>query len=125
MTRDQRFEAEALPLLRSLYSTAHRMTRNPQDAEDLVQETYLRAYRAFDRYQPGTNIRAWLYTILHRVRTDALRRSGRRPETVEMTGDGPAVPAEQLALSEGEDVGQALAALPEAFRRVAAGSTAP
>jgi RNA polymerase sigma-70 factor (ECF subfamily) len=117
VTRDERFEAEALPLLRSLYSTAHRMTRSPQDAEDLVQETYLRAYRAFDRYRPGTNIRAWLYTILHRARTDMLRRSGRRPETVELAGDGPAVAPEQHALlAEGEDVGQALAALPEAFR---------
>ena len=55
------------------------MTRNAHDAEDLVQETFLRAYRGFDRFEPGTNIRAWLFTILHRVRTDAFRRAGRSP----------------------------------------------
>src|SRR5947207_2747061 len=91
--RNQRFEAEALPHLRSLYGTAYRMTRNAHDAEDLVQETFLRAYRAFDGYTPGTNIRAWLHTILYRVRTDAFRRMGRSPQTVELDGDGPAVAA--------------------------------
>ena len=65
--------------MRSLYGTAYRMTRNAHDAEDLVQETFLRAYRAFDRFQPGTNIRAWLFTILHRVRTDAFRKAGPLP----------------------------------------------
>jgi RNA polymerase sigma-70 factor (ECF subfamily) len=93
------------------------MTRNAHDAEDLVQETYLRAYRGFDGFQPGTNIRAWLHTILQRVRTDAFRRAGRSPQTVELTGEGPAVPAPQDALATGrEDVERALAALPEAFR---------
>jgi RNA polymerase sigma-70 factor (ECF subfamily) len=117
LNRDQRFEAEALPLLRSLYSSACRLTRNPHDAEDLVQETYLRAYRAFDRFRPGTNIRAWMYTILHRVRTDALRRAGRNPEREELPAEGPGVPPEQhAALAEGEEVGRALAALPEVFR---------
>jgi DNA-directed RNA polymerase specialized sigma24 family protein len=80
----ERFEAEALPYLKRLYGTPCRMTRNSHDAEDLVQETYLRAYRSFDRYTPGTNIRAWLYTILHRLRTDAVRCLARRPETVEL-----------------------------------------
>ena len=89
MTRDERFETEALPHLRALYGTAYRMTRNAHDAEDLVQETFLRAYRGFDRFEPGTNIRAWLFTILHRVRTDAFRRAGRSPQTVEMIDDGP------------------------------------
>ncbi len=93
------------------------MTRNAHDAEDLVQETFLRAYRGFDRYEPGTNIRAWLFTILHRVRTDAFRRAGRSPQTVEMVDDGPAVPAPQEALASGaEDIERALAALPEVFR---------
>jgi RNA polymerase sigma-70 factor (ECF subfamily) len=93
------------------------MTRNAHDAEDLVQDTLLRAYRAFDRYAPGTNIRAWLYTILYRVRTDALRRAGRSPATVELTGDGPGQPAPQDALaSGGEDIERALGRLPEAFR---------
>ena len=117
MTRQERFEAEALPHLRSLYGTAFRMTRNAQDAEDLVQETFLRAYRAFDGFTPGSNIRAWLYTILHRVRTDAFRRSSRSPRTVEMTGEGPSVPPPQDALAQGgEDLARALTALPDVFR---------
>ena len=117
MDRDERFEAEAVPHLRALYGTAYRMTRNAHDAEDLVQETFLRAYRGFDRFEPGTNIRAWLFTILHRVRTDAFRRAGRSPQTTELVGEGPAVPPPQAALATGgEDVERALAALPETFR---------
>lgn len=117
MTRDERFETDALPHLRALYGTAYRMTRNAHDAEDLVQETFLRAYRGFHRFEPGTNIRAWLFTILHRVRTDAFRRAGRSPQTVEMAGEGPAVPAPQEALASGaEDIERALAVLPEVFR---------
>jgi RNA polymerase sigma-70 factor (ECF subfamily) len=117
LSRNERFESEALPHLRSLYGTAYRMTRNAHDAEDLVQETCLRAFRAFDRYTPGTNIRAWLYTILHRVRTDALRRAGRQPHTAELADDGPAVPPAQDALARGqEDVERALQRVPEAFR---------
>ena len=117
LNREERFEAEALPHLKALYGTAYRMTRNSHDAEDLVQETLLRAYRAFDGYTSGTNIRAWLHTILYRVRTDAFRRAGRAPRTVEMEGDGPAVPAPQEALAAGgEDLVRTLDALPVAFR---------
>lgn len=118
MTRDQRFDAEAVPHMRTMYAIAYRLTRNAFDAEDLVQETYLRAYRAFDRYTPGTNIRAWLSTILHRARTDMLRKRGRSPETVELADEGPAVPAtaEALLASGHEDIERALAELPEAFR---------
>ena len=115
--REQRFEAEALPHIRSLYGTAYRMTRNAHDAEDLVQETMLRAYRAFDGYTPDTNIRAWLYTILHRVRTDAYRRFARSPQTVELPEQGLAVAPPQDALARGqEDIARALDGLPEAFR---------
>ena len=117
MERDQRFENEAIPHLRALYGTAYRMTRNAHDAEDLVQETYLRAYRGFDGYEPGTNIRAWLHTILSRVRADYFRRVGRSPQTVELLGEGPSVPPPQDALATGrEDVERALADLPEVFR---------
>ena len=117
MDRDERFEAEAIPHLRALYGTAYRMTRNAHDAEDLVQETFLRAYRGFDRFEPGTNIRAWLFTILHRARTDAFRRAGRSPQTTELIGDGPGVAPPQDALATGgEEVERALAGLPEVFR---------
>ena len=117
MTREERFESEALPHLKALYATAYRMTRNAHDAEDLVQETYLRAFRAFDRYQPGTNIRAWLFTILHRARTDGFRKQGRSPQTVELVGEGPGVAPAQDALASGaEEILRAMEALPEVFR---------
>jgi RNA polymerase sigma-70 factor (ECF subfamily) len=93
------------------------MTRNAHDAEDLVQETCLRAYRAFDRYEPGTNIRAWLFTILHRTRTDSFRRQSRSPPTVELVGDGPPVaPAQDALAAGGEDIVRAMETLPEVFR---------
>ena len=117
LNRDERFEAEVLPHLRSLFGAAYRMTGNAHDAEDLVQETFLRAHRAFDRFEPGSNARAWLHTILQRVRTDAFRRSRRRPATVELEGEGPAVPPAQDALASGHEVlARALQALPDVFR---------
>ena len=116
MTREARFEAEALPHLKRLYAAAYRMTSNAADAEDLVQETMLRAFRSFDRYTPGTNAKAWLYTILERVRTDAFRKAGRRPATVELDNDGPPVVGRQDALMQGRDLEQALSALPESFK---------
>jgi RNA polymerase sigma-70 factor, ECF subfamily len=113
----ERFEAEALPHMRSLYGTALRMARNPHDAEDLVQETFLRAFRGFSGFASGTNIRAWLHTILQRVRTDAFRKRGRSPQTTELPEEGPGVPAPQDALaSGGEDLERALRELPEPFR---------
>jgi RNA polymerase sigma-70 factor, ECF subfamily len=115
--RQESFEREALPHLRQLYTTAYRLTRNVADAEDLVQETYLRAFRAFERYRLGTNVRAWLTTILYRARTDSFRKASRSPRTVELVDDGPACSPPQEALSGGqEDIARALAALPEAFR---------
>ncbi len=90
---------------------------NAADAEDLVQETLLRAFRSFHRFTPGTNLKAWLFTILHHVRTDGLRRAMRAPRTEELAGEGPAVPPPQEALaSGGEDLARAIAALPEGFR---------
>jgi len=106
-----------MPHARSLYGTARRMVRNGHDAEDLVQETFLRAYRAYDSYRPGTNMRAWLFTILYRVRADGFRRAGRSPRTVELTEDRRSVPAPQDALSAGgEDVSRALQCVPEHYR---------
>ena len=117
MDRERIFETELLPHLRSLFGAAYRMTGNAHDAEDLVQETFLRAHRALDRFESGTNARAWLHTILQRVRTDAYRRRERRPATVELTGEGPGVAPAQDALASGyEDLERALAELPEAFR---------
>jgi RNA polymerase sigma-70 factor (ECF subfamily) len=93
------------------------MARNAHDAEDLLQETLLRAYRGFDRFASGTNIRAWLHTILQRVRTDAFRQKQRQVMTTELDGEGPPVPPPQDALARGgEDLERALSDLPEPFR---------
>src|ERR1051325_11099691 len=86
------FEAEALASLDSLYRTALRLTRAPADAEDLVQETYVKAFRAADRFEPGTNLRAWLFTILHNTARNRARDRAREPatadsETVERAAD--------------------------------------
>jgi RNA polymerase sigma-70 factor, ECF subfamily len=77
-----RFQRDALPLLDSLYGAALRMTRNPADAEDLVQETMLRAYRAFDRFEPGTNLKAWLFRILTNAYINTYRKRQREPQKV-------------------------------------------
>ena len=78
----ERFQQEALPLLDSLYGAALRMTRNPSDAEDLVQETMLRAFRSFDRFEPGTNLKAWLFRILTNAYINTYRKRQREPQKV-------------------------------------------
>ena len=77
------FESEALGYLDSLYRTALRLTRRPADAEDLVQDTYLKAFRAADRFAAGTNLRAWLFTILHNTARNRARDRSRQPVTVD------------------------------------------
>lgn len=81
-----RFTEEAMPLLDQLYGGALRMTRNPQDAEDLVQETFLKAYNAFDSFKPGTNLKAWMYRIMTNTYINSYRKKKRdhwkpRPRT--------------------------------------------
>jgi len=78
------FEQEALQYARQLYSAAMRMTRNPADAEDLVQETYLKAYRAFHTFEEGTNLKAWLYRILTNTFINKYRKESRRPSEVDL-----------------------------------------
>ncbi|AWB83554.1 sigma-70 family RNA polymerase sigma factor [Corynebacterium liangguodongii] len=75
----ERFAAEAMPLVDQLYGGALRMTRNPQDAEDLVQETFLKAYKAFGSYTPGTNLKAWLYRIMTNSYINTYRKKKRQP----------------------------------------------
>ncbi len=126
----ERFEREALPLLPNLYSAALRMTRNPADAEDLVQETYLRAFRGFGGFEEGTNLRAWMYRILTNTFINAYRK--RQPEPVTVTDEdvedwylydklgeaGVEASAESAVLERlpDEDVQRALEALPDGFR---------
>ena len=79
------FEREALAVLDSLYRTALRLSRDRADAEDLVQDTYLKAFRAADRFEPGTNLRAWLFTILHNTARNRFRDRAR--DTVAIDSD--------------------------------------
>ena len=78
--RSARFERDALPFLDQLYGAAMRMTRNPADAEDLVQETFAKAYSAFHQFKPGTNLKAWLYRILTNTYINSYRKKQRQPQ---------------------------------------------
>ena len=78
--RAARFERDALPFLDQLYGAAMRMTRNPSDAEDLVQETFAKAYASFHQFRPGTNLKAWLYRILTNTFINNYRKKQRQPQ---------------------------------------------
>ena len=129
--RTARFERDALPFLDQLYAAAMRMTRNPADAEDLVQETFVKAFAAFHQFQEGTNLKAWLYRILTNTFINTYRKKQRQPQ------QSPAdeIADWQLAAAEGHqstglrsaemealdhlpdsDVKNALQELPEDFR---------
>ena len=130
--RVRAFEAEALPHLDRLYAAALRYVRRPADADDLVQEALTTAFRAYHQIEEGSNVRAWLYRVLHTTFLSQYRRDGRRPaedptEDLELAGrdevaGGPnratAPSAEQVALSAfgPDEVRDALAALPEEQR---------
>jgi RNA polymerase sigma-70 factor (ECF subfamily) len=101
------FTDVAMEFMPGLYSAALRMTRNRADAEDLVQETYLKAYRSYGSFTEGTNLRAWLYRILTNTYINNYRAAQRRPEVADV---------EALERFTDEDVKAALEALPEAFR---------
>ena len=77
--RHERFEKDALQYLDQLYAAALRMTRNPADAEDVVQETYAKAYASFHQFTPGTNLKAWLYRILTNTYINSYRKKQRYP----------------------------------------------
>ena len=94
--RTARFEAEALQYLDQLYAAAMRMTRNPADAEDVVQETFAKAYASFHQYRPGTNLKAWLYRILTNTYINSYRKKQRQPQL----SDGENVEDWQLARAE-------------------------
>lgn len=120
------FAAEALSFIDSLYGTALRLTRRAPDAEDLVQETYLKAFRASEQFQRGTNLKAWLFTILHNTFRNMRRHDGRHPidvdsEAVEQAVDLAAEEQtpEQLLTRETLDVDlqAALDSLPATFRQ--------
>ena len=129
--RRARFERDALPFLDQLYSAALRMTRNPADAEDLVQETFVKAFAAFHQFEEGTNLKAWLYRILTNTYINSYRRKQRQPvqapteeitdwqlaEAESHTSSGlRSAETEALDRLPDSDVKEALQSLPEEFR---------
>lgn len=127
------FAEQAMQYMGSLYSAALRMTRNPADAEDLVQETYLKAYRAFGSFKEGTNLKAWLYRILTNTFINSYRARRRRPEETELddvedlylyrrlggleaANAGRSAEEQVLERFSEADVKAAVEALPEQFR---------
>ncbi|MBN1482709.1 sigma-70 family RNA polymerase sigma factor [candidate division KSB1 bacterium] len=84
MQKTKDFEAIAFQFMDSLYSTALRFTRNTEEAEDLVQDTYLRAYRFFDKFQEGTNFKAWIFKILTNTFINKYRKKARTPQQVQL-----------------------------------------
>jgi RNA polymerase sigma-70 factor (ECF subfamily) len=125
-----RFERDVLPLLPNLYGAALRLTRNPADAEDLIQETSLRAFRGFAGFEEGTNLRAWMYRILTNTFINTYRKKQRQPVTVAddeledwylydrlgESGVEASAETEVLERIPDEDVQRALEELPENFR---------
>ncbi|GAA4892158.1 hypothetical protein GCM10023203_52540 [Actinomycetospora straminea] len=129
--RAERFERDAMPMVDQLYAAALRMTRNPADAEDLVQETVLKAYSSFASFTPGTNLKAWLYRILTNSYINTYRKRQRQPQqspTEEITdwqlaqaGEHssaglPSAEAEALENLPDTDIRDALQNLPDDFR---------
>jgi RNA polymerase sigma-70 factor, ECF subfamily len=133
MADQAHFTDLAMEYMPALYTAALRMTRNAADAEDLVQETYLKAYRAFNTFTEGTNLKAWLYRILTNTYINSYRAAKRRPEIADVDdvedlylyrrlgttdGSAPGRSAEDVVLDSitDEDVKEAIESLPETFR---------
>jgi RNA polymerase sigma-70 factor, ECF subfamily len=128
--RDARFEEQVVPFMGQLYPAALRMTRNPSDAEDLVQETFAKAYTGFHQFQQGTNLRAWLHRILSNTFINGYRKKRREP-LQDLSGDFqeewqvgsdplvlPVASAEAEAIERlaDSDILQALRELPDEFK---------
>jgi RNA polymerase sigma-70 factor (ECF subfamily) len=125
------FETEALTWIDSLYRTARRLTRVASDAEDLVQDTYLKAFRSRERFEPGTNLKAWLFTILHNTARNRLRDRAREVVTIDseavaraveepsQTGGPDPITPEAVLLNEtmAPELRTAVDALPEVYRQ--------
>ncbi|MFC4050648.1 MULTISPECIES: sigma-70 family RNA polymerase sigma factor [Actinomadura] len=129
--RQERFQRDVLPFLDQLYSAALRMTRNPADAEDLVQETFAKAFASFHQFKEGTNLKAWLYRILTNTFINSYRKKQRQPQQAATddiedwqiaraeshTSSGlKSAEAEALEHLPDSDVKRALQELPEEFR---------
>ncbi|MBK7142180.1 MAG: sigma-70 family RNA polymerase sigma factor [bacterium] len=126
------FEREALPHMDALYRTALRMTKNENDAEDLVQETFAKAYRFWDKFEKGTNARAWLFKIMTNIFINEYRSKSRAPVSVnvddiddnflygQLAATGPSDDPERQFFAKifDDDVKKAIEDLPDDFRMV-------
>ena len=130
--RTSRFERDALVFTDQLYAAALRYTKNPEDARDLVQDTYLKAFTSFHQFEEGTNLRAWLYRVLTTTFINTYRKDQRRPQVAQAeledwqlaeaqshTSDlGKSAEAEALENLPDNDIKRALQEIPEEFRMV-------
>ncbi len=128
--KHREFEREALPHMSLLYNYSLRMTNSPADAEDLLQETYLKAYRFWDKYEKGTNIRAWLFRIMKNSYINRYRKETKEPNFVDFDEVEEFAPVareyagttggvqEAFGNLLGDDVAEAIASLPDDFRTV-------
>ncbi len=128
--RTKRFERDALQYMNQLYAAAMRYTKNPEDAQDLVQDTYIKAYNSFHQFEPGTNLKAWLYRVLTTTFINTYRKDQRRPQTSDSeledwqiaevsshTSDqGKSTEDVVLENLPDSDIKNALAEIPEEFR---------
>ena len=125
--RTRLFEEQVLPMADRLFGAAMRYTRDPIDAQDLVQESMVKAYRSFHQFQQGTNLKAWLYRVLHTTYLSMYRKRQRRPQEnltdewgdhtlYDTIGSQDSAEADVLAGITDEAVKDALASLPEQFR---------
>ena len=128
--RNARFERDALAFTNQLYAAALRYTRNPDDAKDLVQDTYLKAFASFHQFEPGTNLKAWLYRVLTTTFINTYRKDQRRPQlssgeiedwqladAASHTSDqGKSAEVEALENLPDSDIKRALQDIPEEFR---------
>lgn len=130
--RTKRFERDALQYMNQLYAAAMRYTKNPEDAQDLVQDTYAKAYTSFHQFEPGTNLKAWLYRVLTTTFINTYRKDQRRPQTTDSElEDWQLAAASSHTSDQGKstedvvlenlpdsDIKNALAQIPEEFRMV-------
>ena len=130
--RTKRFERDALQYMNQLYAAALRYTKNPEDAQDLVQDTYAKAYTSFHQFEPGTNLKAWLYRVLTTTFINTYRKDQRRPQTSDSElEDWQIAEASSHTSDQGKstedvvlenlpdsDIKKALAEIPEEFRMV-------
>jgi RNA polymerase sigma-70 factor (ECF subfamily) len=128
--RKKRFERDALQYMNQLYAAAMRYTKNPEDAQDLVQDTYAKAYTSFHQFEPGTNLKAWLYRVLTNTFINTYRKDQRRPQTSDseledwQIAEASSHTSDQGKSSEDvvlenlpdSDIKNALAEIPEEFR---------